>query len=169
MRGGRAIIVVSDSGVGISPDFLPHVFERFRQASSGDSRTYTGLGLGLSIVQHLVQLHGGRVGAESEGGGTLYCDAADRGVAAFTCVAGPPCDATGALLDGTAIVVACGATFVVVTDTASPPNPPALPLDAEYAVTPAVSVRVPEAGAHVEPQLGGLFPPPCTNGEALSW
>ena len=66
---GEAEIVVSDTGIGIRPDFLPHVFERFRQGSMGDSRTHSGLGLGLSIVQHLVQLHGGRVRAESDGSG----------------------------------------------------------------------------------------------------
>jgi signal transduction histidine kinase len=65
----EAELVVQDSGVGIAADFLPHVFERFRQASSGDSRSYTGLGLGLSIVQSVVQLHGGSVRAESEGVG----------------------------------------------------------------------------------------------------
>ena len=66
---GVADIVVRDTGEGIAPDFLPHVFERFRQASIGDSRLHTGLGLGLSIVHHLVQLHGGSVRAESGGAG----------------------------------------------------------------------------------------------------
>jgi signal transduction histidine kinase len=66
-RDDVAQIVVHDTGEGIAPDFLPHVFERFRQASSGDSRLHTGLGLGLSIVHHLVQLHGGSVRAESDG------------------------------------------------------------------------------------------------------
>jgi hypothetical protein len=68
-RESEADIVVRDTGEGIPPDFLPHVFERFRQASMGDSRLHTGLGLGLSIVHHLVQLHGGSVRAESEGAG----------------------------------------------------------------------------------------------------
>jgi signal transduction histidine kinase len=68
-RGGTVDAVVCDTGEGIAPDFLPHVFERFRQASIGDSRLHTGLGLGLSIVHHLVQLHGGSVRAESEGAG----------------------------------------------------------------------------------------------------
>jgi signal transduction histidine kinase len=62
-------VLVEDDGEGISADFLPHVFDRFRQASIGDSRRHSGLGLGLSIVQHLVQLHGGRVWAESDGVG----------------------------------------------------------------------------------------------------
>lgn len=60
-------IVVSDTGQGISPEFLPHVFERFKQASAGSVRKYGGLGLGLAIVRHLVELHGGAVFAESEG------------------------------------------------------------------------------------------------------
>ena len=60
---------VSDNGSGISSDFLPHVFERFRQADSSTTRTHGGLGLGLAIVRHLVELHGGSVVAESEGPG----------------------------------------------------------------------------------------------------
>ena len=60
-------LTVTDTGEGIAPDFLPHVFDRFRQGSSGEARRHTGLGLGLSIVQHLVHLHGGTVHAESEG------------------------------------------------------------------------------------------------------
>lgn len=66
-RRGEADIIVADTGEGITPEFLPHVFDRFRQASIGYSRKYTGLGLGLSIVQHLVHLHGGHVRAESDG------------------------------------------------------------------------------------------------------
>jgi PAS domain S-box-containing protein len=62
-------IVVSDSGVGIAPEFLPHVFDRFRQADGSTSRQHGGLGLGLAIVRHLVELHGGRVRAESAGAG----------------------------------------------------------------------------------------------------
>jgi PAS domain S-box-containing protein len=60
-------IVVSDTGIGIKPDFLPHVFERFRQADAGTTRKTGGLGLGLSIVRHLVEMHGGSVRATSEG------------------------------------------------------------------------------------------------------
>lgn len=60
-------IAVSDSGVGIKPDFLPYVFERFRQADGSTTRHYGGLGLGLAIVRHLVELHGGTVSADSAG------------------------------------------------------------------------------------------------------
>jgi PAS domain S-box-containing protein len=62
-------IVVSDTGYGISPDFLPYVFDRFRQADQKTSRQYGGMGLGLAIVRHLVELHGGTVKASSEGEG----------------------------------------------------------------------------------------------------
>ena len=67
--GTNALITVSDSGIGIQADFLPHIFERFRQAESGARREYGGLGLGLSIVRHFVELHGGHVAAESGGRG----------------------------------------------------------------------------------------------------
>ena len=60
-------IVVSDTGIGISPDFLPHIFERFRQEDSGSTREHGGIGLGLAIVRHLVELHGGTIHAASNG------------------------------------------------------------------------------------------------------
>jgi len=64
-----ATIQVSDTGEGISPEFLPHVFDRFRQADSTTTRFSSGLGLGLAIVRQLVELHGGTVAAESTGKG----------------------------------------------------------------------------------------------------
>jgi len=79
-KGGRVQIVlrrvdshievsVVDDGMGIKSEFLPHVFERFRQADASTTRRYGGLGLGLSIVKHLVELHGGSIRAESRGEG----------------------------------------------------------------------------------------------------
>jgi signal transduction histidine kinase/ActR/RegA family two-component response regulator len=72
--GSRARIAVSDTGKGIAPDFLPHVFERFRQADAKTTRAFDGLGLGLAIVRHLVEAHGGTVGVDSpgEGRGTTF-------------------------------------------------------------------------------------------------
>lgn len=66
---GMAQIQISDTGKGINADFLPYVFDRFRQADSSYSRRDSGLGLGLSIVRHLVELHGGTVEASSSGEG----------------------------------------------------------------------------------------------------
>jgi signal transduction histidine kinase len=68
-HGDVARITVSDTGIGIPPRFLPHVFERFRQAEGGASRTHGGLGLGLAIVESIVELHGGRVPVASDGEG----------------------------------------------------------------------------------------------------
>src|SRR5262249_42345410 len=67
--GYEARLTVSDTGRGISPLFLPFVFDRFRQAEPMASRTASGLGLGLSIARHLVELHGGVIEANSEGEG----------------------------------------------------------------------------------------------------
>ncbi len=77
-KGGRVQVVlqraeshvevsVSDSGIGIAPEFLPHVFEPFRQGVDGSMRRHGGLGLGLSIVRHIVELHGGEISAFSDG------------------------------------------------------------------------------------------------------
>jgi signal transduction histidine kinase len=68
-RDGRLLLTIRDTGVGITHDFLPFVFERFRQAEGAVTRTHGGLGLGLSIVHHLVELHGGTIHAESDGEG----------------------------------------------------------------------------------------------------
>jgi signal transduction histidine kinase/ActR/RegA family two-component response regulator len=69
-EGETVTIEVTDSGKGIDPEFLPHVFERFRQADSSSTRRHGGLGIGLALVRHLVELHGGSVGARSAGAGT---------------------------------------------------------------------------------------------------
>ncbi|HEX8748107.1 MAG TPA: ATP-binding protein, partial [Pyrinomonadaceae bacterium] len=79
--GGQASVIVEDTGLGIAPEFLPHVFESFRQADGSTTRQHGGLGLGLAIVRALARLHGGSVSAESEGIGkgarfifTLPCE-----------------------------------------------------------------------------------------------
>jgi len=71
LRANRthATITVADTGVGISSDFLPHVFDRFRQAEQGFTRSHGGLGLGLAIVKQLVEMHGGEATARSDGPG----------------------------------------------------------------------------------------------------
>jgi CheY-like chemotaxis protein len=71
--GGSARVTVEDDGPGIDPDFLPHVFERFRQADASSTRRHGGLGLGLAIVRHLVELHGGSAHARNgEHGGAVF-------------------------------------------------------------------------------------------------
>ena len=65
----EAVIEVRDTGQGIDPAFMPHLFERFRQADSSSTRAHMGLGLGLAIVSHLTELHGGKIAAESRGEG----------------------------------------------------------------------------------------------------
>jgi PAS domain S-box-containing protein len=67
--GGHIEVSVSDTGIGIEPSFLPFVFDRFRQADSSTTRNHGGLGLGLAIVRHLVEQHGGSVAVESDGAG----------------------------------------------------------------------------------------------------
>lgn len=79
----RIQVRVSDTGLGIATDFLPYVFDRFRQADSSSTRSHGGLGLGLAIVRHLVELHGGTVRAESQGegkGATFIVDLPIRAV-----------------------------------------------------------------------------------------
>jgi PAS domain S-box-containing protein len=69
-EGDRLALEVRDFGQGISPEFIPHLFDRFTQSDAPGNRSHGGLGLGLSIVKHLVDLHGGTVVASSEGAGT---------------------------------------------------------------------------------------------------
>jgi signal transduction histidine kinase/two-component SAPR family response regulator len=67
--GADAVVRVRDTGQGVAKEFLPHLFERFRQADGGTTRAHGGLGIGLAIVRHLVEMHGGSVHAESDGEG----------------------------------------------------------------------------------------------------
>jgi signal transduction histidine kinase len=113
--GANAEVRVSDTGVGIRPDFLPYVFDRFRQAESTITRSHGGLGLGLSIVRHLVELHGGTVAVESPGegqGAAFTVELPVRPAVAGTAAPLPwPCESkagpwdTPALLAGLCILV----------------------------------------------------------------
>ena len=67
VRDGQAIVCVADSGIGIAPGALPQLFGLFRQADRADPRSQSGLGVGLALVRHLVELHGGSVTGASEG------------------------------------------------------------------------------------------------------
>jgi CheY-like chemotaxis protein len=81
---------VADTGIGIREDFLDYVFDRFRQADSSTTRTHGGLGLGLSIVRHLVELHGGTAQAQSEGEGRGATFIVDIPLAPSLGAASPP-------------------------------------------------------------------------------
>jgi two-component system CheB/CheR fusion protein len=95
---GCAHIKVSDTGAGIDPGFLPHVFDRFSQADTSNTRLYGGLGLGLAIVRHLVEQHGGMIKADSAG----------VGKGATFSVTLPLMNAPRVAADGGAIVFAAG-------------------------------------------------------------
>jgi len=109
---GHAEITVEDTGPGIRPEMLPHVFELFRQGDSSNTRAHGGLGLGLSVVRQLVELHGGTVHAASagEGAGSIFTvrlplareEAASGPVAA----AAPSSSQTAPRLDGLRVLVA---------------------------------------------------------------
>ena len=112
-RPGKLRLTVTDNGIGIAPEFLPHVFDRFRQADGSATRRHGGLGLGLAIVRHLVEQHGGAAYAESGGtgkGATFSVELpqlADRSMPASTPDSYAPQRRTsdGQLLAGCRIVV----------------------------------------------------------------
>jgi CheY-like chemotaxis protein len=106
--GSHVEIAVSDTGIGIEPDLRPHVFERFRQGDSSSTRAHGGLGLGLAIVRHIVELHGGTVEAESAGAGQgatftvrLPLREAPRDLPAPA----PAADPAGPILEGLSVLV----------------------------------------------------------------
>src|SRR5262249_46241160 len=68
-EGARVTMSVEDTGQGIEPEFLPHIFEMFRQADPSTTRVHAGMGIGLALVKHLVELQDGEVSAHSEGAG----------------------------------------------------------------------------------------------------
>jgi signal transduction histidine kinase/CheY-like chemotaxis protein len=90
--GEHIRIIVSDTGKGIEPQFLPYIFDRFRQLDSSASRRYGGLGLGLALVKHLVELHGGEVTAASEGAerGSIFTVTLPLATQRVTSAAEPP-------------------------------------------------------------------------------
>jgi signal transduction histidine kinase/ActR/RegA family two-component response regulator len=94
-QAGRAVVTVGDTGIGIEPAELPHLFDAFRQAKRGQERSRGGLGLGLALVKGLVQLHGGEVRASSAGPGhgatfTFWLPLAPAAVPAETSATSPP-------------------------------------------------------------------------------
>lgn len=97
--GSQYALHVSDTGIGIEPDFLPFVFDRFKQADSSTTRRTGGLGLGLALVRHIVELHGGAVDARSDGPGTgalFTCTFPIRAVVDTASVELPAADAVAA-------------------------------------------------------------------------
>jgi PAS domain S-box-containing protein len=112
--GDQAQIVVQDTGVGIRADVLPYVFDRFHQADRAITRRFGGLGLGLSIVKHLVELHGGAVRADSagEGQGATFTITLPAGVAAHPLAGAPEHQAP----DAYDLVSLAGIRILVVED-----------------------------------------------------
>jgi PAS domain S-box-containing protein len=97
-------IIVSDTGKGIQPEFLPNIFDRFSQANSSSSQRYSGLGLGLSLVKHLSEMHGGKIEAASEGlgRGATFSVTLPLAKESELSTAEPPALASAALSDGEA-------------------------------------------------------------------
>jgi PAS domain S-box-containing protein len=114
-------LVVRDSGIGIGAEFLASVFEQFRQADATRARAYGGLGLGLSIVRHIVELHGGTVEAASEGENrgatfTVRLPVVERAAASSPTVQAPPEQPSPASQEGSAQVRLDGLRILVVDD-----------------------------------------------------
>ena len=118
VNSGQIELTVADSGIGIDATFLPYVFERFRQADASSTRAQTGLGLGLAIVRHLVELHGGDVRAESEGrdAGTRFVIQLPRSEASLTAREGRKPASTAATPAATDVPRFDGLRILIVDD-----------------------------------------------------
>jgi signal transduction histidine kinase/ActR/RegA family two-component response regulator len=104
--GPQARLVVTDTGIGIEPEFLPHVFDRFKQADGSTSRRHGGLGLGLAIADALAKMHGGKIVAESAGAGQGSCFTLNVALAAKEHVASEePVEKTHSLLGLDVLIV----------------------------------------------------------------
>ena len=113
------LLHVTDTGKGIDPKFLPNVFDRFRQADSSSTRTQGGLGIGLTIVRHIVELHGGTVSADSAGDGKGATFTVTLPIAAAALSAGEPHDKQGPTRNAVDLVSAAAITgmrIVIVDD-----------------------------------------------------
>jgi len=117
---GEAAIRVSDSGIGIAPDFLPHVFDRFRQQDASITRRHGGLGLGLSIARQLVELHGGTIAVESagEGAGATFSLRLPLAGPAQQAMPSAPSSTLAALASQDALADLSGVKVLVVDDAA---------------------------------------------------
>jgi signal transduction histidine kinase/ActR/RegA family two-component response regulator len=111
-------IVVSDTGQGIAPEMLPHVFERFRQADSSSTRPHGGLGLGLALVKHIVELHGGTAVAESAGvgQGATFIVTLPIGAADFPVESAPRVQASSREADALGNIVRLDGLTVLLAD-----------------------------------------------------
>ena len=105
LDGSDALLTVVDSGVGIEPEFLPHVFDRFRQADGSTSRRHGGLGLGLAIADALAKMHGGCLAAKSDGVGKGATFSMRMELAPTARVAPPPPDTKRHSLEGLEVLI----------------------------------------------------------------
>jgi signal transduction histidine kinase len=139
-EGARVRLTVSDTGKGMQAEFLPHVFDRFRQADSATTRAYGGLGLGLAIVRHLVELHGGTVHADSagEGRGSTFS-------VTFPLASAAACECAGEQRAATAAceVIAQGRPFESLSGVR------VLVVDDEYDTRQLISTVIAQSGAEV--------------------
>jgi CheY-like chemotaxis protein/anti-sigma regulatory factor (Ser/Thr protein kinase) len=106
-EGANVRLSVRDNGQGVSPEFIPYVFDRFRQADASTSRRHGGLGLGLSLVRQIVELHGGKVSVESAGvmKGSTFCVSLPAAAGADRRLPVHPVSSEPVTLDGISILI----------------------------------------------------------------